>query len=103
MDLTVVYISEDKLFVRESDGAVRAFQSKFVQDLLDRDERQRSRDAWKQNSAGWQATEMNALVAAQMGLEAGNGRRIAFTSVASDNVAGRCLFCDSYQHGWWVV
>lgn len=92
MDHTIAYISEGKLYVREPDGLVRAVESPFVRDLLDRDERQRNRDGWKQNSAGWQATNMNALAAAEMGMDLGTGRRIAFTSVASHTTPGQCLY-----------
>jgi len=92
MDLTVAYIAEGKLYVRESDGAVRAVESKFVRDMLDRDERQRARDGWKQNAPGWQATSQDIFLAAQMGLNHGSGRHIAFTSVAADIKPGQCLF-----------
>lgn len=90
--MTIAYIAEGKLYVRETNGTVRVVTSKFVEDMLKRDERRRERDGWKQNSAGWQATSQEVFFAGQLGLDQNTGRRIAFTSVASDTEPGRCLF-----------
>ena len=77
--------------MREPDGAVRMVTSRFVEQMLERDERQRARDGWKQKSAGWQATSQEMFLAAQLGMDQGTGRRIAFTSVP--RIASRAGAC----------
>lgn len=93
MKPTIAYVAEGKLYTISPRGMVKAFESPFVMDLLQRDERRAQRDGWKQDSAGWNATAPAAMLAAQMGLQGpGTGRRIQYTAVAASDEPGRCLF-----------
>ena len=46
------YLAEDKLYVREAEGAPRLIESTFAQNAVDRGNRDRQRNAWKAGSPG---------------------------------------------------
>lgn len=92
----VAYLAEGKLFVVEGEGASpRAIESDFVQQMLDRAQRDRQRNDWKQGSAGWQATAMPpemAGLASMVPAEDAHRRAARMVAIGDAAAPGRLLY-----------
>jgi hypothetical protein len=94
----VAYLAEGKLYLFDPTAAApRLVESPFVQGILDRVERNRERNDWKNQGAGWNLTPQ-----AMMGLPGMAGapvetRRIRFTGV-TDAGRGQLLYALDTDH-----
>jgi len=84
---TLAYIAEGKLYTQSPGLAARLIESPFVQNILDRVERDRERGEWKNQGMAWNfASQMRGPLGAGMEIPA-DRRRIRFSGVcpAGDN------------------
>lgn len=82
---TVAFISEGKLFYRAAHGEVKQLHSPYVQDMLDKMEKHRERNAWKQN------TSFGVSASGAMRQFDGDGAHINATAMQFDE-QGRILY-----------
>ena len=76
------FLAQGKLFVKHGDQPAKEIESKFAQEIIERDTRDRQRHGWKQSSNGWMATSRGEMpwMTGQTGDP--EARRIHITSVA---------------------
>jgi hypothetical protein len=79
--LKLAYIAEGKLFLFEQGKGVSEVPSPFVEALLERSQRERDRNAWKEESAGWNSSARLLPFGIKPSQLAGM-RRIQFTGLA---------------------
>lgn len=82
---TVAFISEGKLFYRAAHGEVKQLHSPYVQEMLDKMEKHRERNAWKQN------TSFGVSASGAMRQFNGEGAHINATAMQFDE-QGRILY-----------
>src|SRR5688572_23438970 len=97
----VAYLAEGKLYVHDGTSGASAslVESPFVQGILDRVERSRERNDWKNQGMGWNLTPGQMMgMNAMGGLVPAETRRIRFTGVASGGGAGQLLYALDTDH-----
>jgi hypothetical protein len=83
MPYSIAYLSDSKLFLKRPDApSARLIQSPFAQDMIDRANRDRQRNEWKANSAGWQSSSRGPFALAGMGASNGDTRKILVTGLS---------------------
>ena len=78
---TIAYLAEGKLHVVAADGADRQIESPFIEQMLERRERDRQNKKWRASGMMWNVTNAAEERAFDQAA-AGDGRRVRFTSVA---------------------
>ncbi|MEX2214379.1 MAG: hypothetical protein WD768_09645 [Phycisphaeraceae bacterium] len=82
-DLSIAFLSQGRLFVTRGGAKPQLVESRFAQDIIDRETRQRQRDGWKAKSAGWQVRADGGMLGMEgFGDDEERGRRIHITAVA---------------------
>ena len=81
--LSIAFLSQGRLFVTQGGTKPRLIESKFAQEIIDRESRQRQRDGWKAKSAGWNVRADGGMLGMMgAGLDEEGSRRIHITAVA---------------------
>lgn len=84
----IAFLAEGKLYLKQGDGAPQLVESVFAQQILDRVERNRQRNDWKEGMAWSFATQRM-----QLGVSAaGEVRSIRFTGVAAGRTARELFY-----------
>jgi len=95
MPVDVAYISQGKLFVKRGARPAQLIESRFGQEMIDRETRARQKNQWKSKSAGWNVRADGGMGFMGMGGEPGadpEARRIHITAVARGHAAGEMLY-----------
>jgi hypothetical protein len=87
----IAYVAEGKLFIHDSTGKSRLVESTFVQNILDRVEKNRERNEWKSGNMAWQFSRgrMNPL---EMPGNVAELRRTRFAGVAAGSSANEIVY-----------
>ena len=99
----IAYVSNGKLFMLVSGSDARLVESTFVQGILDRVEKNRQRNEWKDSNMAWQLNRrMNPLA---LNAQLGELRRVRFAGVTAGPSANEILYaidtdyaCGLFQH-----
>jgi hypothetical protein len=101
----VAYLAEGKLYVHDlappaaGPGEPTLVDSPFVQGILDRVERNRERNDWKnQGGMAWNFSPGGMMGMGGMGAMPAETRRIRFTGVTSGGAAGQLLYSLDTDH-----
>src|SRR5690348_6431291 len=96
--MKVAYLAEGKLFVHDGAAASEAtlVESPFVQGILDRLERNRERNEWK--NGGWSFSAASFMGMGGMSRVPVETRRIRFTGVTSGGNPGQLLYALDTDH-----
>lgn len=90
----VLYLAQGQLFIKEDGKNAEPIESHFALKAMERDERDRQRNAWKQRGGIWQrmGIEMPFMAQAMMGPQVAQQRRINFGSVTRGEAPGQLLY-----------
>lgn len=88
--LKVAYVATGKLFLYEEGRGITELASPFVEAIRERTQRDRERNAWKDESAGWSMNAKMMPMAFRQG-QMGETRRIEFTGLAR-GAAGELVY-----------
>ena len=93
----IAYVAEGKLYTQGVTGEPRLVESTFVQNILDRVEKNRERNDWKSGNMSWQLSGrgMNAFGAMA---KTGEVRRTHFAGVAAGPSANEVLYSIDTDH-----
>ena len=96
----IAFVAEGKLYLHDGgpSDSPRLVESPFVQGILDRVERSRERNEWKNNSAGWSSGAQGFMAMRGLAVAPAETRRIQFTGVAPGGAAGQVLYALDTDH-----
>lgn len=88
------FISQGRLFIKQGDGPARLVESRFAQEMSDREARSRQRNQWKAKSAGWNVRADGGMGLPGMfgGMTEPETRRVNITAVARCPAPGEVLY-----------
>lgn len=89
---TVAYIAEYRLFVKRPERLPEPIESVFAEQLLDRQSERRQRHQWRGANPVWGSMSDMEQLGGTVLPPVDDVRPIAFTSVASNGVAGEMLY-----------
>lgn len=92
---SIAYLSQGRLFIKRGDEPAQLIESRFAQDLIDRDLRSRQKNNWKTKSPGWNVRADGGM-GGMMGMGAGQGegdaRRIQITAITRCPTPGEFIY-----------
>ncbi len=89
---TIAYIAEGKLYTQNPSEPAKLIDSVFVQTILDRVEKNRSRNEWKSQGMAWNFASRGGGNPFGMGAAPAEVRRIRFSGVAGGGQAKELLY-----------
>lgn len=92
MEPTIAFLSQGRLFVRESGQPVREIDSHFAKEAMDREARYQGTNQWKARSGVWGNMGMSPPQWGQWEDEAAGRRRIRFAGVSRGIKPGTLLY-----------
>lgn len=95
MSTSIAYISQGRLFIKRGDGPPRSIESRFGQDMIDREARSRQKNQWKAKSPGWNIRADGGMGLPGLGGDADvdpGARRIHITAVTRCPAHGEILY-----------
>lgn len=88
----IAYVAEGKLYAQGAEGEARLVESAFVQNILERVEKNRERNEWKGGNIAWQIGIRRAMNPLGIAPQAAEVRRTHFVGLAAGPSANEVMY-----------